>query len=248
MATKKKTRKTKAKSETVEVVDPRAPLAPTPANLTATLKALEAVLPALEKPEEPEAGDLVAALLHITVAEGLPCGIGQEARRRFEAECVDRNELRVTEAYELERMLGGLDIPDLYLRCARVHESVGQVYNDQNHISLDELREGSISERKNFFARISAIEQPVVNYLHLLLDFEELIFSQKSTTRVETRLGLDSKNKNVGEFLNQARALLAPFGHLPLDVGPHGAGGKPVLDPELSPASLLIRLGPDKKR
>jgi hypothetical protein len=44
------------------------------------------------------------------------------------------------------------------------------------------------------------------------------------------------------------RALLKPYGHLPLDVGPHLSTHKPNLSHPLSPACILVRLGPPGKR
>ena len=45
--------------------------------------------------------DFIDALLHLSFSHGLPCGYGQEVRRRIEASYVDRNEFRVTEAFEV---------------------------------------------------------------------------------------------------------------------------------------------------
>lgn len=254
--------------------DPREPLAPTPANLQASLAELKAVLAVLPVPsvsrgpvaegpvaEGPVADgqkadggeprpqlDLVEAMLHIYFADGLPCGYGQEARRRIGESFVDRNEFRVTEAFEVEDLLRDLAIPNLFDRCLAVRDSVAQIYNDQNGVNLAFLREAGISDRNTFFQRIQAMQPHVAAFLANLLTVEELCFSDKSTLRAQQRLGIDAKEPAVGKWLDEVRAILAPYGHLPLDVGPHLVGGKPNLKFPLSPACLLVRLAPAGKR
>jgi hypothetical protein len=288
--TKKKTKAAAKKAkEDAGPPDPREPLEPTPANLTATLKQLKAVLadipepePIIEEPEpeEPEAEaaagstegeaadgdkpaeskrkkkepivrlpelDFVDALLHLYFAHGLPCGYGQEARRRIEESFVDRNEFRVTEAFEVEELMRDLDIPDLFDRCLAVRESIAQVYNDQNGVHMTFLREASISDRNMFFQRVPAVQPHVQAFLTNLLTLEEICFSEKSTLRAQQRLGLDPKNSAVSKWVDEVRALLKPYGHLPLSVGPHGKDGKPSTRHELSPACLLARLAPAPK-
>ncbi|MFN3240925.1 MAG: hypothetical protein ACE37K_05360 [Planctomycetota bacterium] len=290
MPTKKKTKAAAKKAkEDAGLPDPREPLEPTPANLTATLKQLKAVLadipepePIIEEPEpeEPEAEaatgstegeaadgdkpaeskrkkkepivrlpelDFVDALLHLYFAHGLPCGYGQEARRRIEESFVDRNEFRVTEAFEVEELMRDLDIPDLFDRCLAVRESIAQVYNDQNGVHMTFLREASISDRNMFFQRVPAVQPHVQAFLTNLLTLEEICFSEKSTLRAQQRLGLDPKNSAVSKWVDEVRALLKPYGHLPLSVGPHGKDGKPSARHELSPACLLARLAPAPK-
>jgi hypothetical protein len=265
--------------------DPREPLPPTPANLAAVVKQLEAVLadvpvptPSVQNnvvqkpaksapapaaapgseaappapPPEPVATlpqlDLVEAMLHIYFADGLPCGFGQEARRRIQDGFVDRNEFRVTEAFEVEDMLRDLQIPDLFERCLAVRDSVAQIYNDQNGVSLAFLRDAGISDRSMFFQRVPAMQPHVASFLSNLLTIEELCFSDKSTLRAQQRLGLEPKDAAAGDFLNAVRALLKPYGHLPLSVGPHLASHKPNLQHALSPACILVRLAPAGKR
>ena len=287
--------------------DPREPLPPTPANLTATLKDLKAVLADIEPPPPPEpparkkaakaAGDgsgsdgpgsdgdpqagnppsaeketagqapageqadkakpsesplpqsdLVDALLHIYFAAGLPCGYGQEARRRIDESFVDRNEFRVTEAFEVEDLLRDLSIPDLFERCLAVRDSIAQIYNDQNGVSLAFLREAGISDRNTFFQRVPAVQPHVVAFLGNFLTIEEICFSDRSTLRAQQRFGLDPKNTAASKFVDEVRALLKPYGHLPLVVGRNQAGGKPNLTHPLSPACLLVRLAPAGRR
>ena len=191
--------------------------------------------------------DFIDALLHLYFAEGLPCGYGQEVRRRIEEGFVDRNEFRVTEAFEVEEMLRDLDIPDLFDRCLAARESIAQIYNDQNGVHLTFLREASISDRKMFFQRVPAVQPHVQKFLTDLLTLEEICFSEKSTQRAQQRLGLDPKNAGVRKWVDEVRALVKPYGHLPLSVGPHGKDGKPSTKHELSPACLLARLAPPPK-
>ena len=191
--------------------------------------------------------DFVDALLHLAFADGLPCGYGQEVRRRIEENFVDRNEFRVTEAFEVEEMLSDLDIPDLFDRCMTVRESIAQVYNDQNGVHMTFLREASISDRNMFFQRVPAVPPHVVTFLNNLLTLEEICFSEKSTVRAQQRFGLDPKNSAVSKWVDEIRALVKPYGHLPLSVGPHGKDGKPNTKFELSPACLLARLAPAPK-
>ena len=291
MATKKKTKAAakKAKAD-AGPPDPRAPLEPTPSNLTATLKQLKAVLkdvpvpePIIEEPEpDPEVGaeaaaasgddaasegqaaeskpakpkepvvrlpqlDFIDALLHLSFSHGLSCGYGQEVRRRIEDSYVDRNEFRVTEAFEVEEMLLDLGIPDLFDRCLAVRDSIAQIYNDQNGVHLTFLREASISDRNMFFQRVPAVLPHVQAFLTNLLTLEEIFFSEKSTIRAQQRLGLDPKNSAVKKWVDEVRAVVKPYGHLPLSVGPHGKDGQPSKKHELSPACLLARLAPAPK-
>ena len=227
--------------------DPRQPIEVTPANCKKTLAEFEQVLAAIGVPEEPAQLDLVDAVMHIAFAEGLPCGYGQEVRRRIEAAFVDRNEFRVTEAYEVEEMLADLEIPDLFDRCFAVRETISQIYADQNGVKLDFLREAGISDRNMFFQRVPAMPMHVVGFLGHLLTIEEVCFSDKSTVRAQQRIGIDPKNAAANDFFANVRALLKPFGHLPLSVGSDLGDGKPNLENVLSPACLLIRLAPPPK-
>ena len=296
MPTKKKSKADAAASEAP--ADPREALEPTPANLTAALKELKAVLadipipdPIIEEPEpEPEPApvpvakksdddddegdgaarqvqdaaakaeqkpakpkeqivrlpqlDYIDALLHMYFAHGLPCGYGQEVRRRIEESFVDRNEFRVTEAFEVEELLRDLEIPDLFDRCLAVRESIAQVYNDKNGVHLTFLRDAGVSDRSNFFQRVPAIQHHVAVFLNNMLAIEELCFSDKSTLRAQQRLGLDAKIPAVAKFVDELRACLKPYGHVPVSVGPDGSNGKPNLKHTLSPACILARLAP----
>ena len=250
MTTKKKSTKAAAAPEAPP--DPRAALAPTPDNFDATLKALKAVLADLPPPAAPAEGqapaklDLVDAVLHIYFADGLPCGYGQEARRRIADGFVDRNEFRVTEAFEVEDLLRDLPIPRLFDRCLAVRDSVAQIYNDQNGVNLGFLRDAGIGDRNTFFQRVPALQSHVVHFLTTLLNLEEVVFSDKATVRAQQRLGWEGPAAN--KFVDEARALLKPYGMLPLDVGPNLSGKKPNLKHTLSPASLLARLAPAGKR
>ncbi len=232
--------------------DPREPLAPTAENFKATIDALKAVLADLPVPAAPAEGegmpalDLIDAVLHIYFADGVACGYGQEARRRIAEGFVDRNEFRVTEAFEVEDLLRDLAIPKLFDRCLAVRDSVAQIYNDQNGVNLAFLREAGISDRNMFFQRVPALQPHVVNFLTNLLTLEELCFSDKSTARAQQRLGIEPAV--AGKHLDELRALLKPYGRLPLDVGPNLPGKKANLKHALSPACLLVRLAPPGKR
>ena len=59
---------------------------------------------------------------------------------------------------------------------------------------------------------------------------------------------LDPKDANAGKFLDRVRALLKPYGHLPLSVGPDLPGHKPNSKHTLSPACILVRLAPGGKK
>lgn len=246
MANKKKAPKKESEAPApVKVVDPREPLPATDANFKATLVDLRRTLESLPKPEQPGPGDLVQAVLHMIMAEGLPCGYGQEAVRRLETSFVDRNEFRITEAFETAELLADLDIPDLFDRCVLVRDMVNGIYAEQNSVSLEFVRELTIADRAQLPRRIPAITPKLNKFLSNLLSFEEAVFSDKSTQRVVQRLGLDPADKGVLEFFSQVKNLLAPFGHLPFKVGPDG---KLLKEPVLSPACLLLRLSPTGKR
>ena len=200
------------------------------------------------KPKEPIVRlpqlEYVDAMLHLYFAHGLSCGYGQEVRRRIDETFVDRNEFRVTEAFEVEELLQDLEIPDLFQRCLAVRESVAQVYNDQNGVQMSFLREAGIGDRTTFFQRVPAIEDHVVSFLSNLLTIEEVAFSEKSTVRAQQRIGLDPKSPAAAKFVDELRACLKPYGHIPVSIGPHGSGGKPSTKHKLSPACILVRLAP----
>ena len=228
--------------------DPREALAPTAQNLKATLAELDLVLKDLPPPAEPKQLDFIEAVLHLYFADGLPCGYGQEARRRIAEGFVDRNEFRVTEAFEVEDLLSDLQIPGLFDRCLAVRNTVAQIYGDQNGVHLTFLREAGIADRNMFFQRVPAMQPHVAAFLTNLLTLEELCFSDKSTLRAQQRLSLDPKDAEANEFLNTLRATMKPYGHLPIDVGPHLGGRKPNCKHTLSPACVLARIAPAGKR
>ncbi len=213
---------------------PKAPEAP------AEVKPAKPVEPIMRLPQL----DYIDAMLHMYFAAGLPCGYGQEVRRRIEESYVDRNEFRVTEAFEVEEMLSDLEIPDLFDRCLAVRESVAQVYNDQNGVHLTFLRDAGISERSNFYQRVPALQHHVVVFLNHMLAIEEVCFSEKSTARAQQRLGFDPQDSAVAKFVDELRACMKPYGHVPVSIGPHGKNGKPNLKHKLSPACILARLAP----
>ncbi len=228
--------------------NPHAPIAPTEAAFTSTLAALRTQLAALQPPEAPVRKDWVSALIHAIVAHDQPCGYGQEALRRISESFVDRNELRVSEAFEVAELLEDFPIPDLYERCTSLRDSIAQIYNDQNGVTLEFLPEAGIADRTNFFNRVPAVPQRVQRWLNHQLAIEEAVFSDRATQRVVQRLGMDPKGGGVAEFFTELRTLLTPFGHVPLQVGPDLGGGKVRLEPVLCPSCLLGRLAPAGKR
>jgi hypothetical protein len=229
-------------------VDPRAPIVPDEAALSAALTGVRDALRKLTPPPEPHRIDLVHGLMHIVFADGMPCGVGQEAIRRIESEFVDRNELRVTEAFEVEELLRDLEIPDLFQRCNVLRDVVGQIYSDQNSVSLDALREAGVADRTSFFHRVPSLPPRVIRYLNGQLMFEEAAFSDKSTQRVVQRLGMDPANAAVVAFFTELKTVLLQFGHAPLRVAADRADHRPVLDPALCVSCILIRLSPAGRR
>jgi hypothetical protein len=229
-------------SSEVKIDDPRAPFPPTEANLAATLEELRAVLGQLPKPGEPGHQELVDVVLHIIFADGLPCALGQAALRRIEDSFVDRNEFRVTEAYEIAELLGDLGIPDLFSRCTVARAAVGEIYNDQNEVSLELLRDATVAERNSFFARVPAVPSRGIRFLVNHLSFTELLFSDRSTLRVQQRLGLDAQIDPAKDFVAELRQLFQPFGHIPIVVAPSGDGSDSGSAPNLCPTCLLVRL------
>ncbi|MCB9871732.1 MAG: hypothetical protein H6837_17900 [Planctomycetes bacterium] len=240
--TTSKKRKPKADGEAAPP-DLRAPLPATPENLTATLAAARSSLDGVDRPAEPRLGDLVDAMLHITMGEGLPCSVGQECVRRFAEHFVDRNELRLTEAYEIEDLVGDLEIPGCFARAQRAREAIAEIYNDQNDVTLEFLRELSITDRKLFFQRVPALKPVVTAFLISVITFEEVLLTDRSTLRVQQRLGID-KEPVANEFFAELRQLVQPFGHLPLSVGPAAAS---AADGALCVACSVARLVPSGK-
>jgi hypothetical protein len=225
--------------------DPRAPLPPSEAAFRDTLAALDAVLVRLPPPAEPKPSDLVDAMLHIVLTDQRPCGVGQEALRRIQGEFVDRNEFRVTEAFEVEQLLADLMIPDLFTRCTDLQRAVGLIYNDRNDVNLDFLRESAIADRNAFLQRVS-VPQRAVRFIGQVIDWEEVLFSDRSTQRVQARLGLEGGAAGLDAFLRGARDRLRPYGGIPMAVGPHPTGGTALLEPTLCPTCLLCRIAPLK--
>ncbi|MCA8944147.1 MAG: hypothetical protein KDB80_16400 [Planctomycetes bacterium] len=244
--TKKKATKKKATKKSADVVDPRAPVPVSPKAMDETLAAIEQAIGRLTPPAEPETGQLVSGLLHRIFADGLPCGHGQEALRRIDSEYVDRNEYRVTEAYETEEVMADLDLPETFERCRTAKEIVGQIYNDQNSVSLEFLREAPAAERKGFYMRVPVITPPMIDFLAQVVSYEEILFSPRSTQRAQARIGFDPKAAATTKFFDRLRELIAPFGHVPMQVGADTTDGKPLLEPELCPMCLLARLGAKK--
>ena len=240
MAVKKTTKKKRKAKKAEAPPDIRAPLEATPAHLKSTLAEVRASLEGVEPPEEARASDLVDAMLHITMAEGLPCAVGQECVRRFDGHFVDRNEFRLTEAFEVEELVADLEIPNCFNRALRARDSIAEIYNDQNEVTLEFLREASVTDRKLFFQRTPVIKPAVVHFVAALLTFEEILFSDRSTLRLQQRVGMDPKTKAVQEFFGELKQLVARFGHLPLAVAAGNSEG-------LSAASLVIRLAPPGK-
>jgi hypothetical protein len=247
-ATKKAVKKAVKKArKQAPPADPREPRTPGAPAFQATLNDLRAALADLTPPVEPEAQDLVVAMIHFTFADGVSCALGQEAHHRLATSFVDRNEFRLTEAFEIEEMLRDLEIPGLFERCLAVRDSVAQIYNDRNAVDLAFLREATVTERNQFFARVPAITPPVAKFLVDLVSFEEILFSDRSTLRVQQRVGLDPKSAAVNEFVGELKPLVRPFGHVPLEIQPPTAG-VPVAQPQLCPACILCRLGPPGRR
>ncbi|MGE0144642.1 MAG: hypothetical protein AB7I19_16640 [Planctomycetota bacterium] len=223
-------------------VDPRAAVEPTASVLTATLANLSEILADLDRPAEPQALDLVSAAMHHVLGAMVPCRTAEIAIDRLDKEYVDRNELRVTEAFETAELLADLGIPDLFERCKVIQQMVSQIYNDQNRVDLASLRSLSITERKGMFQRLPAIPPATVAYLNQLLTFEEILLAPRSASRAQVRLGLEGAAAD--EFVQKARDLVQPFGHLPLLIG------KPSADPAkrpLCPCCLLARIHPGKR-
>jgi len=241
---KKAPRKAPAKKQPPP--DLRAPRAVGAPAFKASLLDLREALDKLTPPPEPGPQDLVVAMIHFTFADGVRCALGQEANRRLADGFVDRNEFRLTEAFEFEEMLRDLEIPDLFRRCLAVRDSVAQIYNDQNAVDLSLLREAKVTDRSQFFARVPAILPPVAKFLVDLVSFEEILLSDRSTLRVHQRMGLDPKSAAVNEFVGELKPLLQPFGHIPVDVPP--ADGGEGHQPPLCPACILSRLGPPGRR
>jgi hypothetical protein len=222
-------------------------LTPTPAHLEQTLTEMQAVLAGIPAPEEPVPTDYVQVTLHLVLGKGVPCGIGQEALRRVLEEFVDLNEVRVTEAYEIEELLEDLGIPDTFDRCLQARDVVAQIYNDQNGVSLEFLREATVSDRNNFFQRVAAFDPDLTAELNHVLSWDEIAFSPRSTQRVQTRLNLEPKDAKVESFVARLREMLAPYGHIPIGVTEPRTSHKPVLEPVLSPLGLLLRVSPPLK-
>ncbi len=224
---------------------PRAAVAPTAAGLESMRKEAAAVLADLQAPEEPKPADLIAAFLHLTfAAKRTPCHVAQQILARIESEFVDRNEYRVTEAFEIEEMLAEFELPNAFEVCLAAKRGIDEIYNDQNGFTLDFLREASVTDRNMFFQRVPSVPAAMAKHLVHLVSFEEIFLSERSTQRVQQRLGLEPKDKHVESFITDMRTLLKPFGHLPLDVAEQSAKSAKH---QLCPTCTILRLGPEPK-
>ena len=116
--------------------------------------------------------------------------IALDATKRSVEAFPNWNEFRISDAFEFLEFLEDLQIEDLYDRCEQVLEFVDEVYQDQNHVDLEYLREQSPEERLGALNRYQSLGPALAQYLALALqDFEGILFHY-SWARVVQRVGI----------------------------------------------------------
>jgi hypothetical protein len=113
-----------------------------------------------------------------------------EATKRVVKAFPDWNEFRISDAFELVEILDDLKIDSLFDRCEQVLEFVNEVYNDQNFVDLEYLRELPVEDRLALLGRFQSIPSSMTHYLALAIqDFEGFLFHY-SWARVVQRVGI----------------------------------------------------------
>jgi hypothetical protein len=113
-----------------------------------------------------------------------------EATKRVVKAFPDWNEFRISDAFELVEILDDLKVESLFDRCEQVLEFVNEVYNDQNFVDLEYLRELPVEDRLALLGRFQSIPSSMTHYLALAIqDFDGFLFHY-SWARVVQRVGI----------------------------------------------------------
>ena len=134
-------------------------------------------------------GEVLDHAVYVLIARNVPRRRAEEAVRRLHTEFVDWNEVRLAEAFELAELWTDLiQVPDLFQRCEKVKSLIAQVYQDQNKISLDMLKEREPEERVQYLEAVQALAPDQRQYLALVLAGMDQVVFHWSLARVVQRL------------------------------------------------------------
>jgi hypothetical protein len=173
------------------------------------LAPMEATITVSAAPGSPEPG-VVDHALYVVLAKDQNPKKAAEAVQRLHSEFVDWNEVRLCEAFEFADLFADLlPGPDLFARCERLKELINQIYQDQNKISLEFLREASPEERAKYLATLPALRPEEVFYVQVALTgFDQVVFHYGSA-RVVQRLGVVKRTGSPTQMVAQLEKLLA---------------------------------------
>jgi len=121
---------------------------------------------------------------------GNPSGACMEAVRRLLETFPDWNEFRISDAIEFHELLEDLGLKDLYDRCERVLDFINDVYQDQNQVDLEFLRDLPPEDRLQILDRYTSLGPPLAHFLALSLQGFEGVLFHYSLARVAQRVGL----------------------------------------------------------
>ncbi len=102
----------------------------------------------------------------------------------------DWNEFRISDAIEFYELLAETKIDNLYDRCQRILDFVNDVYQDQNAVDLEFLRDLEPQDRLQILDRYPSLGPPLAYFIALSLQNYEGVLFNYSWARVAQRVGL----------------------------------------------------------
>lgn len=155
-------------------------------------------------------GDILDHAIYVILARGAVPKKVEEAVRRLHTEYVDWNEVRLTEGFELMEVFSDLiQVPDLFERCEKVKSLLSQIYQDQNKLSLEFLREKTGEERAKFLSRIQALTPEQMLYVLLAVEGFDKVTFHYSSARVVQRLAVVKRTGSPTQMVELMQGLLA---------------------------------------
>ncbi|GEM_PF-3046418 len=121
---------------------------------------------------------------------GNPPKVCLEAVKRLVEAFPDWNEFRISDPLEFVEILEDLEIDNLYNRCERVLEFINDVYQDQNGVDLEFLRQSDTEDRLTILDRYVSLGPALAHFLALGIQGFEGVLFHYSWARVVQRLGL----------------------------------------------------------
>lgn len=116
--------------------------------------------------------------------------VSLESTKRLVTSFPEWNEFRVSEAYEFLEVLEGLKVVEPYDRCEQVLEFINEVYQDQNAVDLEFLRDMSPEDRLVALNRYRSLGPALSHYIALGLQGFRGILFHYSWARVVQRVGI----------------------------------------------------------